>query len=180
MDRWFGTETALRVSQISHIPVVAVPADGGWHQPRTIVVAVDFSTFSRDALLTALQIAAPGAEIHLICVLDTGAEQGAAKRPEDWRSHGANVRKSLAEWIEETPETAGFKIELHTPGGNPAEEILALAREVDADLIAAGSYGSGFFARTVLGSVSSRVLRATDRAVLITPPRTPARELDAE
>lgn len=179
IDRWFGTETALRVSQVSHIPVIAIPDDGGWHRPRSVVVAVDFSPFSRDALTTALRVVDPGAAVHLVFVLDEGDSQGLAEVPEDWRSYGESVRRALRDWVKSIPEAAGFPVEVHAPDGEPAAEILRLAQEVSAELIAAGSYGAGFFGRTVLGSVSSRLLRGADRAVLITPPRERARDLKA-
>lgn len=177
VDRWFGTETALRVAQLSHIPVLALPADGGWHRPGTVVVAVDFSTFSRDAFTTALKVAAPGAAVHLVFALDDDGSVGDASAPEDWRSHGETVRGALKEWAASVAEADGFRLAFHAPAGKPAEQILALAQDVSADLIAAGSYGAGFFGRTVLGSVSSRLLRGSDRAVLIAPPRDRAREL---
>ena len=51
--------------------------------------------------------------------------------------------------------------------GDPAHEILAVAREVQADLIVMGSHGYGAFKRLLLGSVSDAVARRAPGAVLI-------------
>ncbi|MDR0786419.1 MAG: universal stress protein [Gemmatimonadota bacterium] len=174
-DRWLGTETALRVAQISHIPVIAVPSENGPTRPRGVVVAVDFSAFARDALATALRVAEPGTTIHLVHVLDAG--EGQSEGPEDWRAHEDSVRRALRDWARDAPGAEHFRFEFHSPYGNPVARILELASELNAELIAAGSHGSGFFARAMLGSVSTRLLRATDRALLITPPRAPSREI---
>jgi nucleotide-binding universal stress UspA family protein len=50
--------------------------------------------------------------------------------------------------------------------GNPAEEILVCAEEVDADLIALGAKGVGKVRRFLLGSVAHRVARYATCSVL--------------
>ena len=55
VDRVFGTETALQVIRLSHIPVLAVPEDSR-ELPRTAALGVDFSHFS----LRAARAAAAG------------------------------------------------------------------------------------------------------------------------
>ena len=51
--------------------------------------------------------------------------------------------------------------------GNAAGQIVAYADDIDADLIVIGSRGLGAVGRTLLGSVSSRVLHDAKRPVLI-------------
>jgi nucleotide-binding universal stress UspA family protein len=50
---------------------------------------------------------------------------------------------------------------------SPADGILAAARETNAELIVVGTHGRKGVARTVLGSVSERILRASSVPVLI-------------
>ncbi|OGK83272.1 MAG: hypothetical protein A2W08_05985 [Candidatus Rokubacteria bacterium RBG_16_73_20] len=54
-----------------------------------------------------------------------------------------------------------------TPTGTPAGEIVAAARELDADLVVVGARGRGGIERLLLGSVSERVLRDARCPVLI-------------
>jgi hypothetical protein len=56
--------------------------------------------------------------------------------------------------------------------GDPARELLAYAARVGADLVAAGSHGHGFISRLVLGSVTTKLLRAARCSVLVIPPAT--------
>jgi nucleotide-binding universal stress UspA family protein len=63
-----------------------------------------------------------------------------------------------------------IQIEALTLSGNPAAELLRLAGETKADLIAAGSHGYGFITRLVVGSVTSKLLRGAACAVLVVPP----------
>jgi len=61
----------------------------------------------------------------------------------------------------------GLKVTTLVEVGIPAREILHIAGEVDASLIYLGAHGKGFFERLVTGSVSSKVLKLTDRPVLV-------------
>src|SRR5262245_33096623 len=57
--------------------------------------------------------------------------------------------------------------------GDPATEIVGLARERDADLIVIGSHGRGAATGALLGSVSSAVVHEADRPVFVARARTP-------
>jgi nucleotide-binding universal stress UspA family protein len=54
-----------------------------------------------------------------------------------------------------------------TTFGHAAREILADAKEHDADVIIMGSRGRGDLAGTVLGSTAHKVIHLTDRPVLV-------------
>jgi len=54
----------------------------------------------------------------------------------------------------------------HVVRGEPAKRIAGLAREIGADVVCLGSTGKGAVERMLLGSVSQRVLRATQTPVL--------------
>jgi nucleotide-binding universal stress UspA family protein len=51
--------------------------------------------------------------------------------------------------------------------GEPADEIVAYADAIDADLVVVGSRGHGAFTSALLGSVSRGVLRESRRPVLV-------------
>jgi nucleotide-binding universal stress UspA family protein len=55
--------------------------------------------------------------------------------------------------------------------GDPAEQILQLARLRGAALIVVGSRGLGAVPGALLGSVSSAVVHGADRPVLVVKPR---------
>ena len=51
--------------------------------------------------------------------------------------------------------------------GDPAEELLNVARSVDADRIVIGRRGNNFVARMLMGSVATRVLEHAPCDVLV-------------
>jgi nucleotide-binding universal stress UspA family protein len=61
----------------------------------------------------------------------------------------------------------GWPNETLVRNGNPVNEILNVAKEIDADLIVLGSHGRGMAKRFLLGSVSDRVLEYANCSVLI-------------
>lgn len=64
-------------------------------------------------------------------------------------------------------ETRGVPALTRLLVGNAARQIVAYADEIDADVIVVGSRGLGAVGRTVLGSVSAKVLRDAKRPVLV-------------
>ena len=60
---------------------------------------------------------------------------------------------------------------LKVTAGNPAEEILAQSRSLGADLIAMATHRKSALSRSVLGSVTDRVLRTTRVPLLTIKPR---------
>ena len=54
-------------------------------------------------------------------------------------------------------------------GGEPADAIVAMAREIDAPLIICGTTGKGAVARTLLGSVSHELVHKSGAIVMSVP-----------
>ena len=80
-----------------------------------------------------------------------------------------NIEASKQELLEDALEMMeGYTGEVKTKlrKGNPADEILEESQEGGYDLIVMGSRGLGAFSRTILGSVSNKVLNHTDTNVL--------------
>lgn len=67
---------------------------------------------------------------------------------------------------------AGVKVTGKAVMGNPAEEIVKHAAEIDADLIAMATHRGSAVARGVLGSVTDRVLRSAHRPVMAIHPES--------
>jgi nucleotide-binding universal stress UspA family protein len=64
-------------------------------------------------------------------------------------------------------ETRGVNAEVVRSVGQPADAIIALARERDADLIVVGMRKKGFIERLVEGSVAQNVLRRAPCDVIV-------------
>lgn len=179
-DRVFGTETALQVMRVAHVPVLAVPAESR-ELPRTAVIAVDFTRFSEAAARTALRILAPGAQVHLAHVLWGPAPETRWVPGTEWIEwYHASVTQQLEELARELEGAAKVRVRTHLLSGDPAGEVRRLADETQAELLAAGSHGTGFFGRVLMGSVSTRLVRGATCSVLIGPPPSVPAELQGQ
>lgn len=66
----------------------------------------------------------------------------------------------------------GYSIQSFVEAGKPAEEILRVAEEWEADLIVLGTHGRTGLSHLLMGSVAENVIRHTTKPVLIIPART--------
>jgi nucleotide-binding universal stress UspA family protein len=180
IERWIARETLLRLVHLAHVPVLAVPPEL-LELPRKAVVAVDFSNFSQAAAQDALDVVSLYAELDLVHV--AWAPQPAEGALPEWeQTYRAGVEHRLAELaatLEERTER-NVTARTHLLTGSTGRELLRFADDARADLIVAGSHGSGFFGRILLGSVSSRLVHGASCALLIAPPRTVPEELPLE
>lgn len=172
MDRVFGGETALQVIRLADRPVLAVTRDFR-ELPRRAVAALDFSAASVRAAVEALGILADGGTLVLVHV-HSPSDQFTTRGGESLRSVYTEGVSRLLERLATRLETAlagrrTITIEKAVLRGDPAEDVLSYARVIDADLIAVGSSGAGFFERLVVGSVATRIVRRSPVPVLAVP-----------
>ena len=166
IDRMFGDESALKLVRRSRIPVLAVPEVDG-QLPRTAIVSLDFSEASIRAAHVAVSMLQPDGTLYLVHVIPK--ESGMLNWWVPGNEYEQFLKKSFA-WLRHrlsVPE--GITVSDITLTGDPATKLLRYADEVDADLIASGSHGHGFFARMVVGSVTTKLLRGSKCAVLVVP-----------
>jgi nucleotide-binding universal stress UspA family protein len=174
LDRLFGAETTLSLMRTSSVPVLAVGPQ--YHAaPERVVVATDFSEPSLRAARHAVSIAAVGAVIDLVHVAPT--EVGPAWKA--WSTeYERNAKVTMTKFEAKLRLPAGMVINHVLLRGDPAMELLKHAGEVHADLIATGSHGHGFVARMLIGSVATKIVRASTFAVLTVPHMVALREED--
>lgn len=138
-----------------------------------ILVPTDFSSAARHAQQWALRFArAHGATLHLLHVV--------AEYDPDWFGEGdtaipvnqmqenrhQEAKEGLAR-LAPDPEAAGVQVQQEVRHGmDVADAILAVADEIDADLIVTGTHGREGLAHVILGSVAEKVIRRARRPVL--------------
>jgi len=165
-DRALGGETALHVAQRALTPVLAVPA-GMRHLPHRVLAAADFSPASLWAARSALELMTPGDILDLAYV-------GAAAQIGEvilGPHHTRDAQRRLNEFAAHIAVPSSMRKRTTVFAGEPARTLLDVARQTGADLIALGSHGYTPWQRLFLGSVSSKVLRVAQCAVLIYPAR---------
>lgn len=173
IDRVLGDETALRLMHASHVPVLSVP-DSYVELPNRCLAAVDFTSYSIDAARTALDLLAPGSELHLVHVIsDKFPTGGASWRETEWmRAMRETAEARMEALVEEIAAQAPrVHVTAHVVEGRPVHAILHLAEALEVEMLAAGTNGYGFLGRLLMGSVATQLVRRSHCMTLIAPPR---------
>lgn len=137
-----------------------------WLPKKTVVVPVDFSTASADALQTGLTLVAKPEDVHVIYVT---APPIAFNYAEGWAlddpaTRMKAAREHLTKFLD-GKNAAGVKTIIRE--GDPGLIISDYAAEVHADLIVMPSHGYHGVKRLLLGSVAERVLRHANCPILV-------------
>ena len=161
---------------------------------RTILVPIDFSPYSTEALLYAASLAEPfSSSLLLLHVIAQDTKVYATHRHLERRGLPHRVfpllgpySEMLEEPQEETdavivdlreqgrvalqqflpPELAQHDLELYVEVGHPFDQILAMSRDKQVDLIVMGTHGRTGFEHVMLGSVAERVVRLASCPVM--------------
>lgn len=169
-ERLLGGELALQVLRLGDRPVLAVVP--GWEGlPRRVVVGMDFSAASVRAARLAARMLGESATLSLVHVnppVESTALLGEGWRVQMSREVGDRFARVRTILEGELPKDA--HLALVERDGLVVDEVLAVARETEADLIAIGTQGRSFLERLFIGSVATGVLRRATRAVLAAPP----------
>jgi nucleotide-binding universal stress UspA family protein len=140
---------------------------------KRILVATDFSPPARVALRSAQALANQvGGTLEVLHVVERfpprrrmllGSLGSAGETRERLRRAEAHLERMLGRLA-----APGVAVEGAVRLGRPWEEILAAAREVEADLICLGNSGHSRFQRLMLGSTAENLVRRSPVPVLVT------------
>ena len=137
---------------------------------RVILIPIDFSPHSDAALDRAVDFAkAFGAKIHL---LHSYAVPVQGVMPYDFAVPDGvwdGIRKVAEDKLEEFRQNVaseGLEASSEVSPVMPSEAILAVSREIGADLIVMGTHGHTGLKHALLGSVAERTIRLAPCSVL--------------
>ena len=141
---------------------------------NTIVVGTDGSETAKEAVRQATELARTvGGSVHLVSAYEPVPEgrlrQERSQVPDDlqWMVNPReDVNSTLEQAGEEIKET-GVEAEIHPREGDPADAILDVAEEENADLIVVGNKGMTGARRFLLGSVPNKVSHHAPCSVMI-------------
>jgi nucleotide-binding universal stress UspA family protein len=134
--------------------------------PDKVLLATDGSEDAASAARAASDICTKaGSELHLIHVWHTiPSIRFKSFIREQLQQEG---RRLLDEQTTKIKDTYCTTCEAHLREGRPAEEIVDLAEEIGADLVAVGSRGLGQVGRFLLGSVTEAVVHNAPCPILL-------------
>jgi nucleotide-binding universal stress UspA family protein len=166
-DQMFGDETALQVLRLTDIPVLAVTPEYD-ALPHRVILATDFSEASIRAIRAAVPLISETATVYLAHVVPRFAALEGV-----WDSQQPTFADSLGAEFHHLKAAlnipASMPVETITLRGDPARELLGLAKASKADLIVCGTHGRGFISRMLLGSVATKLLRGAPCPMLVVP-----------
>jgi len=136
-------------------------------QYRNIMVAVDFSAFSTNAIYTALEFF-PDAEIEIVHAYHVAYEawlnsDGVAKEME------TEAKKELQEFMSDLalPDDDQSRVKARLVEGSLHQSIHRILNTGEVDLLVLGTHGRGGFAKATIGSRSSEMLNWSPVDVLM-------------
>jgi universal stress protein A len=139
-----------------------------------ILVPVDFSSCSINALRVALGMAAPDGDLTLLHVIDErfieDAVSASLGQSDDIRERLRQHAESNFEAMLQGLDVGKVEVEKMIVVGSPFVEILKIARDLDLPMIVMGVHGRSATPEEVLfGSTAERVLRGSRIPVLCVP-----------
>lgn len=140
-----------------------------------LLVTLDGTSRSEVVLAHAVEIArGMGASITLLRVVDAvnaeWSERGAIGRGESDAGADSPFTEQARVYlsrIAEQARAAGVKVDAVVKQGHPARQIIATAKETDADAIAMATHSRRGLNRIVFGSVAEQVIHETSLPVLL-------------
>jgi nucleotide-binding universal stress UspA family protein len=179
ITRWRHGSVAERVLQSASVPVLMLRADDGRaaepaHIPvcEHILVPLDGSAVAEQALAPAAEVGeALGARITLFRVPIVSVSSSLMG---DWylplEGVFASAEKDAEDYLQNIAErlqAEGLRVGTAIEIGGVAEAIIGFAEASNVDMIAMCTHGRTGLARWALGSVADRVLRASDKPLLL-------------
>lgn len=143
---------------------------------KVVLAAIDLHKGSKLVMSRALDHAADcGAELHLAYITEPNIAN--VKPPEDMDAPeltGTDMHK-CAEFIahrredfeKNNPGRKAPEVKVHHDTGDPAEKIVEIATEIDADMVILGTHGRTGIKRLLIGSVAEKVVRLSGCSVLV-------------
>jgi len=138
-----------------------------WLPKTSVVVPVDFSDQSVQALETAVDLVERPSQIHVVHVLLPASH--VADAPLDWRSADEATRKHHATMRlrERLADERYRHVSITVEVGDPGHKIAEFAESRGAELIVMPCHGRTGIKRLLIGSVAERVVRLAHCPVLV-------------
>ena len=149
----------------AHVEAMTTP------KPFHFVAALDFDDTAHPTWLKLVELLAiPGARasvLHVVPASGSDVRRDAAELSSLIAAGHKHVQEVIAHQLSDERNPLREQIDVFVALGNPAEQIVQLAVDTEADLIVVGTNEKSGLGRLVLGSVSSEVFRNAPCSVLV-------------
>lgn len=134
---------------------------------RNILVPLDGSPLA-EAILEEIDKLSTGAgRPRIVLVRVVPAHHVPGQDAIEWQSRMIRRAEAYVEEVEQRLVDQGYTVDHHVPYGEPATKILEVCELYDYDLIAMSTHGRSGLGRFLMGSVADRVVRHSNKPVLL-------------
>ena len=151
---------------------------------RVIMVPVDGSAFSREAVFQGLRLAkASGAQLRLVRAASMpvvlGGPEVVGLESTAWKTEREAILRHLYQLAAECRSTAAIDVTATVEDGPVADALRGHALRHHVDLIVMATHARRGLARVWLGSIADRLIRETGLPVLVVRPSSIATEMSS-
>ena len=163
LSRMLGSETFTHILSRARVPMLVVDSSART-LPKSVVCAVDFGQSSITSVHAAIQLAAPGATVHLVHVAPSGNGLQSGWQ----RVYTSGVEDAFARLRAGVVRT-DIEVRSHLLFGEITPVLSDFMVRSAADLITLGAHNRAPVAAFVLGSVTTDLLRSQSTSLLVSP-----------
>lgn len=135
---------------------------------KSVLIPLDGSELA-ETILSELDHMAITSSTRLVLIRVCPVHAVTEKYASEARSQIVQAAESYLENMKAQLNSKGFTVEVHVCYGDPAFEVLDLADRADVNLIAMSTHGRSGFGRWLLGSVAEKIVRHSNKPVLLKP-----------
>lgn len=140
---------------------------------KRILVPVDFSALSQEAVSLAAALCRAGGSLELLSVgvlpdPSLNGDSGPSASLQKLAGEMAGSRGAALDALRRRLVPSDVSTGIHLRDGSPAAEIVAAAQELGCDLVVMGTHGRVGLEHFLLGSVAERVVRLSPVPVMLT------------
>jgi nucleotide-binding universal stress UspA family protein len=170
LQRFVLGSVAEKVVRHASCPVLTIPPDSDPRPFASILVPIDFSDSSRNAMESAAcLVERDGQGITLLHVIELPVNyHGEPKIEGLMEMLDKRGTELLDQWAAELRTKVDVTVTARSRIGRPASEVLAVLEELpEFDLVVTGSQGRTGLSRALLGSVAEKIVRHAPCPVLV-------------
>lgn len=170
LQRFVLGSVAEKVVRHASCSVLTIPPDSEPTAFASILVPIDFSASSRDAMESAAGLVERGGQgITLLHVIELPVNyHGEPKIEGLMEMLDKRGTELLDQWAAELRAKGAVTVTARSRIGRPASEVLAVLEELPGfDLVITGSQGRTGLTRALLGSVAEKIVRHAPCPVLV-------------
>jgi len=133
-----------------------------------ILHANDGSEYAFDALALALDIASQNnSELHMVCVEEISYMPDAIEEIREETGTAGRRFHPVVQRSRALAEQKHVQLKTHVIAGHPVRDIIALATDLNADLLVIGGAGHSAFYERLVGGTAARVVLLARCPVLV-------------